>query len=139
MPLVEIVSEPDIRSAAEASAYLRELRSILRSIDASDGKMEEGGLRCDVNVSVRPRGATEYGTKTEIKNLNSFRFVEKAIEYEVARQIETLEAGGRIARRPSVGPRARGDAADALEGVCQRLSLFSRARPAAAASHRRMD
>ena len=96
VPLVEIVSEPDIRSAAEASAYLRELRGILRSIDASDAKMEEGGLRCDVNVSVRPKGATEYGTKTEIKNLNSFRFVEKAIEYEVARQIETLEAGGRI-------------------------------------------
>ncbi len=77
VPLVEIVSEPDIRSAAEASAYLHELRGILRSIEASDGKMEEGGLRCDVNVSVRPKGATEYGTKrTEIKNLNSFRFVE---------------------------------------------------------------
>jgi aspartyl-tRNA(Asn)/glutamyl-tRNA(Gln) amidotransferase subunit B len=98
VPLVEIVSEPDIRSAAEASAYLRELRGILRSIEASDGKMEEGGLRCDVNVSVRPKGATEYGTKTEIKNLNSFHFVEKAIEYEVARQIEKLEAGGRIAQ-----------------------------------------
>jgi aspartyl-tRNA(Asn)/glutamyl-tRNA(Gln) amidotransferase subunit B len=98
VPLVEIVSEPDIRSAAEASAYLRELRGILRSIDASDAKMEEGGLRCDVNISVRPKGSSEYGTKTEIKNLNSFRFVEKAIEYEVARQIETLEAGGRIAQ-----------------------------------------
>ena len=98
MPLVEIVSEPDLRSAAEASAYLRELRGILRTVEASDGKMEEGGLRCDVNISVRPKGATEYGTKTEIKNLNSFRFVEKAIEYEVARQIETLEAGGRIAQ-----------------------------------------
>jgi aspartyl-tRNA(Asn)/glutamyl-tRNA(Gln) amidotransferase subunit B len=98
VPLVEIVSEPDIRSAAEASVYLRELRNILRTIGASDGKMEEGGLRCDVNVSIRRHGATEYGTKTEIKNLNSFRFVEKAIEYEVARQIETLEAGGRIAQ-----------------------------------------
>ena len=98
VPLVEIVSEPDLRTAAEASAYLRELRSMLRFIDASDAKMEEGGLRCDVNISVRPKGATEYGTKTEIKNLNSFRFVEKAIEYEVARQIETLEAGGRIAQ-----------------------------------------
>jgi aspartyl-tRNA(Asn)/glutamyl-tRNA(Gln) amidotransferase subunit B len=96
VPLVEIVSEPDIRSVAEASAYLRELRTILRAVDASDGKMEEGGLRCDVNVSVRPKGATEYGTKTEIKNLNSFRFVEKAIEYEVARQIDTLDAGGRV-------------------------------------------
>jgi aspartyl-tRNA(Asn)/glutamyl-tRNA(Gln) amidotransferase subunit B len=98
VPLVEIVSEPDIRSAAEASAYLRELHSVLRFIDASDAKMEEGGLRCDVNVSVRRHGATEYGTKTEIKNLNSLRFVEKAIEYEVARQIEKLEAGERIAQ-----------------------------------------
>jgi aspartyl-tRNA(Asn)/glutamyl-tRNA(Gln) amidotransferase subunit B len=96
VPLVEIVSEPDIRSAEEASAYLRELRGILRSVDASDGKMEEGALRCDVNISVRPKDTTAYGTRTEIKNLNSFRFVEKAIEYEVARQIETIAAGGRV-------------------------------------------
>jgi aspartyl-tRNA(Asn)/glutamyl-tRNA(Gln) amidotransferase subunit B len=96
VPLVEIVSEPDIRSAEEASAYLRELRGILRSVDASDGKMEEGALRCDVNISVRPKGQKEYGTRTEIKNLNSFRFVEKAIEYEVARQIEAIDAGRRI-------------------------------------------
>jgi aspartyl-tRNA(Asn)/glutamyl-tRNA(Gln) amidotransferase subunit B len=96
VPLVEIVSEPDIRSAEEASAYLRELRGILRSVDASDGKMEEGALRCDVNISVRPKGASEYGVRTEIKNLNSFRFVEKAIEYEVARQIDKIDEGGRI-------------------------------------------
>ena len=96
VPLVEIVSEPDLRSAEEAGAYMRELRSILRYIGASDGRMEEGSLRCDVNVSVRKKGATEYGVKTEIKNLNSFRFVEKAIDHEVARQIEILEAGGRI-------------------------------------------
>jgi len=96
VPLVEIVSEPDIRSADEAGAYLRELRAILRYIGASEGRMEEGNFRCDVNVSVRRRGSTELGTKTEIKNLNSFRFVEKAIGYEVARQIEILEAGGRI-------------------------------------------
>ena len=96
VPLIEIVSEPDIRSAEEAGAYLRELRTILRYVDASDGKMEEGGLRCDVNVSVRIRGAAEFGQRTEIKNLNSFRFVEKAIEFEVARQIDTLEAGGRV-------------------------------------------
>jgi aspartyl-tRNA(Asn)/glutamyl-tRNA(Gln) amidotransferase subunit B len=96
VPLVEIVSEPDIRSAEEAVAYLRELHSTLRYVEASDAKMAEGGLRCDVNVSVRRKGATEYGTKTEIKNLNSFRFVEKAIEYEVKRQIEVVEAGGRI-------------------------------------------
>jgi aspartyl-tRNA(Asn)/glutamyl-tRNA(Gln) amidotransferase subunit B len=96
VPLVEIVSEPDIRSAQEADAYLRELRSILRYIGASEGRMEEGNFRCDVNVSVRPRGSSEFGTKTEIKNLNSFRFVERAIAYEVARQIEVLEAGSRI-------------------------------------------
>jgi aspartyl-tRNA(Asn)/glutamyl-tRNA(Gln) amidotransferase subunit B len=98
VPLIEIVSEPDLRSAREADAYLRELRAILRYVDASDGKMEEGSFRCDVNVSVRKRGASEFGVKTEIKNLNSFRFVGKAIEYEVARQIEVLEAGGRIAQ-----------------------------------------
>ena len=96
--LIEIVSEPDLRSAEEAGAYLRELRAILRYADASDSRMEEGGFRCDVNVSVRKRGASELGVKTEIKNLNSFRFVEKAIEYEVRRQIEVLEAGGRIAQ-----------------------------------------
>jgi aspartyl-tRNA(Asn)/glutamyl-tRNA(Gln) amidotransferase subunit B len=96
VPLVEIVSEPDIRSADEAGAYLRELRAILRYIGASEGRMEEGNFRCDVNVSVRRKGSTELGTKTEIKNLNSFRFVEKAIAYEVARQIEVLDGGGRI-------------------------------------------
>jgi len=98
VPLVEIVSEPDLRSADEAGAYLRELRAILRYIGASQGRMEEGNFRCDVNVSVRRKDSTELGTKTEIKNLNSFRFVEKAIGYEVARQIEILEAGGRIAQ-----------------------------------------
>jgi aspartyl-tRNA(Asn)/glutamyl-tRNA(Gln) amidotransferase subunit B len=96
VPLVEIVSEPDIRSAEEAGAYLRELRNILRYIGASDGRMEEGSFRCDVNVSVRRKGSSELGVKTEIKNLNSFRFVEKAIEHEVARQIDLLESGGKV-------------------------------------------
>jgi aspartyl-tRNA(Asn)/glutamyl-tRNA(Gln) amidotransferase subunit B len=96
VPLLEIVSEPDIRSGAEAAAYVQEMRAILRYIDASDGRMEEGSLRCDCNVSVRPRGQKEYGVKTEIKNLNSFRFVEKAIEYEIDRQIDVLESGGKI-------------------------------------------
>jgi aspartyl-tRNA(Asn)/glutamyl-tRNA(Gln) amidotransferase subunit B len=96
VPLVEIVSEPDLRSAEEAGAYLRELRAILRYLGASEGRMEEGDFRCDVNVSVRSKGSVELGTKTEIKNLNSFRFVEKAIAYEVARQVEILEGGGRI-------------------------------------------
>ena len=96
VPLVEIVSEPDIRSADEAGAYLRELRAILRYVGASEGRMEEGNFRCDVNVSVRRKGSSELGTKTEIKNLNSFRFVEKAIAYEVPRQVQILEAGGKI-------------------------------------------
>ncbi len=98
VPLVEIVSEPDIRSADEAGAYLRALHAILRYADISDARMEEGSMRCDVNVSVRPRGTEKLGVKSEIKNLNSFRFVEKAIEFEVSRQIEILEAGGKIAQ-----------------------------------------
>ncbi len=96
VPLLEIVSEPDIRSGAEAAAYVQEMRAILRYIDASDGRMEEGSLRCDCNVSVRPRGQKEFGVKTEIKNLNSFRFVEKAIEYEIDRQIDIIESGGKV-------------------------------------------
>jgi aspartyl-tRNA(Asn)/glutamyl-tRNA(Gln) amidotransferase subunit B len=96
VPLLEIVSEPDIRSGAEAAAYVQEMRAILRYIDASDGRMEEGSLRCDCNVSVRPRGQKEFGVKTEIKNLNSFRFVEKAIEYEIDRQIDVIESGGKV-------------------------------------------
>ncbi len=96
VPLIEIVSEPDLRSADDAGAYLRQLRAILRYVEASDGKMEEGSFRCDCNVSVRKRGATEYGVKTEIKNLNSFRFVEDAIEHEIGRQIELIESGGRV-------------------------------------------
>ncbi len=96
VPLMEVVSEPDIRSAEEAGAYLRELRAMLRYLDASDVKMEEGSFRCDVNVSVRQRGASEMGVKAEIKNLNSFRFVEKAIAYEVERQIAAIESGERV-------------------------------------------
>ena len=86
VPLLEIVSEPDIRSGAEARAYVEKLRSILKYLDVSDVRMEEGSLRCDANVSVRPIGQKELGTKTEIKNINSFRGVERAIEYEALRQ-----------------------------------------------------
>ncbi|MGH7948903.1 MAG: Asp-tRNA(Asn)/Glu-tRNA(Gln) amidotransferase subunit GatB, partial [Candidatus Binataceae bacterium] len=96
VPLVEIVSEPDIRSSAEAGAYLQALRAILKYVGASDGKMEEGSFRCDVNVSVRTRGNETLGTRSEIKNLNSFRFVENAIEHEIDRQSEILEAGGKV-------------------------------------------
>ena len=96
VPLLEIVSEPDIRSAAEAGAYLRSLRGILRYIEVCDGNMEEGSLRCDANVSIRPVGSTEFGTRAEIKNLNSFRGVEKAIQHEIQRQTEVVESGGRV-------------------------------------------
>ena len=96
VPLLEIVSEPDLRTAEEAGAYLRSLRALLQYLEVCDGNMEEGSLRCDANISVRPRGRTEFGTKTEIKNLNSFRAVEKALYYEITRQSETLASGGRI-------------------------------------------
>jgi aspartyl-tRNA(Asn)/glutamyl-tRNA(Gln) amidotransferase subunit B len=95
-PLLEIVSEPDMRSSQEAVAYARTLHSLVRWIDICDGNMQEGSFRCDANISVRPVGATEYGTRCEIKNLNSFRFLERAIEFEVRRQIELIEDGGRV-------------------------------------------
>ncbi|MCE3234730.1 MAG: glutamyl-tRNA(Gln) amidotransferase, subunit [Vampirovibrio sp.] len=95
-PLVEIVSEPDIRSAEEAREYMQQIRNIVRYLDVCDGNLEEGSMRCDANVSIRPVGSTEYGTKTEIKNMNSFRSVQRAIESEVARQIELVESGGRV-------------------------------------------
>jgi aspartyl-tRNA(Asn)/glutamyl-tRNA(Gln) amidotransferase subunit B len=107
VPLIEIVSEPDLRSAEDAGAYLRQLRAILRYVDASDGKMEEGSFRCDCNVSVRKRGAKEYGVRTEIKNLNSFRFVEDAIEYEIGRQIEIVESGGKVPQETLLWDSAR--------------------------------
>ena len=95
-PLLEIVSEPEITTAEEAVAYLKKLHTIIRYLDISDAIMAQGSMRCDVNVSIRPKGETELGTRTEIKNINSFRFVEKAIYSEVARQQEILEDGGRI-------------------------------------------
>ncbi|KKM09566.1 glutamyl-tRNA amidotransferase [Clostridiales bacterium PH28_bin88] len=96
VPLMEIVSEPDMRTPEEARAYLDKLKLILQYTDVSDCKMEEGSLRCDANVSVRPKGSTRLGTKTEIKNMNSFRALQRALEYEIERQIEELESGGRI-------------------------------------------
>jgi len=95
-PLLEIVSEPDMRSAKEAVAYMRKIHSIVRYLDISDGNMQEGSFRCDANVSVRPRGQEELGTRTELKNLNSFRFVEKAINFEIERQIDVIEDGGDV-------------------------------------------
>jgi aspartyl-tRNA(Asn)/glutamyl-tRNA(Gln) amidotransferase subunit B len=96
VPLLEIVSEPDLRSPAQAGAYLRVLRQTLRYLDVATGNMEEGSFRCDANVSIRPAGSQEFGAKVEIKNLNSFRAVERAIDYEVGRQHAVLEAGGRL-------------------------------------------
>ncbi|MEJ1929721.1 Asp-tRNA(Asn)/Glu-tRNA(Gln) amidotransferase subunit GatB [Nostoc sp. NIES-2111] len=96
VPLVEIVSEPDIRSGQEAAEYAQELRRVLRYLGVSDGNMQEGSLRCDVNISVRPVGQEKFGTKVEIKNMNSFSAIQKAIEYEIERQIEAIESGERI-------------------------------------------
>jgi aspartyl-tRNA(Asn)/glutamyl-tRNA(Gln) amidotransferase subunit B len=95
-PLMEIVSEPDIRTAEEASEYLKKLRSILRYIEVSDADMEKGNFRCDANVSIRPMGSKEFGTRTEIKNVNSFKYVQKAIEYEIKRQAQVLADGGKV-------------------------------------------
>ncbi|MCV6591052.1 MAG: Asp-tRNA(Asn)/Glu-tRNA(Gln) amidotransferase subunit GatB [Marinobacterium sp.] len=95
-PLLEIVSEPDIRSAKEAVAYVRKIHAIVTSLGICDGNMAEGSFRCDCNVSIRPKGQEEFGTRTETKNINSFRFIERAIEGEIERQIDLLEDGGRV-------------------------------------------
>jgi aspartyl-tRNA(Asn)/glutamyl-tRNA(Gln) amidotransferase subunit B len=95
-PLIEIVSEPEMRSAKEAVAYMKKVHTLVRYLEICDGNMQEGSFRCDANVSVRPVGAQKFGTRAEIKNINSFRYVEKAIQYEVARQIELLESGGKV-------------------------------------------
>ena len=96
VPLIEIVSEPDIRSPEEAGAYLRKVRSVLRYLGISDGNMEEGSFRCDANVSIMPKGTETFGTRAELKNLNSFKFVEKALQHEILRQQEVLEDGGKV-------------------------------------------
>ncbi len=108
VPLMEIVSEPDIRSPREASEYMKKLRTILRYLGVCDGNMEQGSLRCDANVSIRPAGTSKLGTKVEMKNINSFRFVEKALDYEIKRQIHIIEDGGKIVQEtrlwdPSTG------------------------------------
>ncbi len=95
-PLLEIVSEPDMRSAKEAVAYMKKIHTLVRYLGICDGNMQEGSFRCDANVSVRPKGSHEFGTRTETKNLNSFRFVERAINYEIERQIDVIEGGGSV-------------------------------------------
>lgn len=109
VPLLEIVSEPDLRSSQEAYNYLTEVRKLLRYLDICDGNMEEGSMRCDANISVMKKGATEFGTKVEVKNMNSIRNVQRAIEFEVNRQIEALEAGEKIAQETR--------SFDALKGI----------------------
>jgi aspartyl-tRNA(Asn)/glutamyl-tRNA(Gln) amidotransferase subunit B len=109
VPLLEIVSYPDLRTSKEASAYLQKLRQIVQYLGISDGNMEEGSLRCDANVSLRPVGSTEYGTRTEIKNMNSFKNVEKAIEYEALRHQEILENGGTIVQETRLWDADKGE------------------------------
>jgi aspartyl-tRNA(Asn)/glutamyl-tRNA(Gln) amidotransferase subunit B len=108
-PLIEIVSEPELRSAKEAVAYMKKVHTLVRYLEICDGNMQEGSFRCDANVSVRPRGAEKFGTRAEIKNLNSFRYVEKAINYEVERQIELIEGGGRVVQETRLYDPDRGE------------------------------
>ena len=126
VPLIEIVSEPDIASPDEAYEYLTRLKEIILYTGVSDCNMEEGSLRCDANVSVRPRGQKEFGTKTEIKNVNSFRFIREALEYEIERQIEVVESGGKITQETRLyNSERRQDLQHALERAGARLPVFS--------------
>ena len=109
VPLCEVVSEPDLRSPEEARAYLGELKSILEYTQVSDCNMEEGSLRCDANISIRPKGQKEFGTRTELKNLNSFKFVQKAIEYEVERQAQVLDQGDQVIQETRLYDSNRGE------------------------------
>jgi len=108
VPLIEIVSEPDMRSAEEAGAYMRAVYAIVTAIGVCDGNMQEGNFRCDANVSVMPKGSNKFGTRAEIKNVNSFRFVEKAIEYEVERQIALIQSGGKVVQETRLWDSAKG-------------------------------
>jgi aspartyl-tRNA(Asn)/glutamyl-tRNA(Gln) amidotransferase subunit B len=139
-PLLEIVTEPDMRSSAEAVAYARALHALVRWIGICDGNMQEGSFRCDANVSVRPVGQADFGTRREIKNLNSFRFMQQAIDYEVQWQIATLEDGGRIEQATVLfDPRERRNTRHALQGRRPRLPLLPRPRSAAAAHRSPVD
>lgn len=109
VPLIEIVSEPDMRNADEAVAYLKSLRNILRYINVCDGDMEKGSFRCDANISIMPKGSTKFGTRCEVKNINSFKFVKKAIEFEVERQKKVLESGGIIVQETKLFNSATGE------------------------------
>jgi aspartyl-tRNA(Asn)/glutamyl-tRNA(Gln) amidotransferase subunit B len=108
-PLLEIVSEPDMRSAKEAVAYMKKIHTLVRYLGISDGNMQEGSFRCDANVSVRPQGQAEFGTRTELKNINSFRFVEQAINYEIQRQIAVIEGGGEVVQETRLFDPGKGE------------------------------
>jgi aspartyl-tRNA(Asn)/glutamyl-tRNA(Gln) amidotransferase subunit B len=109
VPLLEIVSEPDLRSADEAAEYLKSLRDVLVYLGVNDGNLEEGSFRCDANVSVMRKGSTEYGTRAELKNINSFRFVRQAIEYEIERQVEVIESGRKVLQETRLWDPAKGE------------------------------
>ena len=108
-PLLEIVSEPDLRSAKEAVAYMKTIHTLVRYLGISDGNMQEGSFRCDANVSIRPAGQEEFGTRTELKNINSFRFVEQAINYEIQRQIAVIEGGGEVVQETRLFDPGKGE------------------------------
>ena len=108
-PLLEIVSEPDLRSAKEAIAYMKKIHTLVRYLGISDGNMQEGSFRCDANVSIRPKGQAEFGTRSELKNINSFRFVEQAINYEVQRQIAVIEGGGEVVQETRLFDPGKGE------------------------------
>ena len=106
-PLLEIVSEPDMRSSDEARAYMEELRNIVRYVGVCDGNLEEGSMRCDANISIMPKGSNKFGTRAEIKNVNSFKALERALEYEIDRQIELVEDGEEVVKKQDFGTTAK--------------------------------
>ena len=139
IPLLEIVSEPDMRSAAEAAAYMHAVHAIVCYLDICDGNLQNGSFRCDANISVRPQGQRSLGTRVELKNLNSFRFVERAIRHEIDRQIAVLEGGGRVVQQTRQYDAARDETrAAARQGRSERLPLLSGSGLAACACRRRV-
>ena len=140
VPLIEIVSEPDLRTPEEAVEYLKGLRNILLYLEICDGNMEEGSLRCDANISLRPVGEAAFGTKTELKNMNSFRFVKAALEYEIRRQRALLSAGRKIVQETRLWDTvAEPDRLHAGQRRSPRLPLLPRPGPGAGQSLRRVD
>ena len=139
-PLLEIVSEPDLRTPAEATAYLKALRDILMYLEICDGNMEEGSFRCDANVSVRKKGDEVFGTRAELKNLNSFRFIERSLDYEIERQINLIKKGGTVVQETRLFNADAGrHVLDARQGRGTRLPVFPGARPSSGHDRRCVD